>query len=648
MQEQSLSYKILIIEDSKFFSKLLAKSLSKNGHHTAQAYSLREGMEQLDTKSFDYIILDLILPDGEGDQVIDALPKNIRHKVIVLSASNDIQRRDYLFEAGILDYFSKSNPLEMILKDINDLLYELKYNPRINILVVDDSAFMRRMIKNSLAPKRYNIFEANCAETGLEILKNNNINLLLLDYEMPNTNGAMMLEKIKSQTNFLSLPVIMISSKNDKDIIARVLKHGANDFIHKPFSTEELLLKCNLQIKAHIHFQLLEQKEKQLKEVVEKLSIEKDAKSQFLANMSHEIRTPLNAILGFVDLLKEHTTDQKSQEYLDVVDSSSQHLLGVVNDILDLSKIESKKIELENEAFDVYKLFSETVALFKAVAKSNEIKLQLEIDSNIPHALYGDALRIKQVVSNLLSNAIKFTPQYKQVTLQLSYPDSRLRVEVIDEGIGIASDKLEKIFEEFSQADSSTSRKYGGTGLGLSISSKLVALMHGKLHVKSTLHKGSTFYFILPLEKAKAIQKIEKISDETKIFNKKVLLVEDNKANQMYMEILLKKLHLEFEIAKDGLEAIEMFKNSSYDLILMDENMPNLNGLEALKQLVEIEKTTQSIHTPVIALTANALKGDKERFLEAGMDAYLTKPVNKEKLVEAISNVLHIGVLHAK
>ena len=640
MRQKLKSYKILIIEDSKMFNNILARLLSKNGHQTTQAYSLAEGMEQLENNGFDYILLDLILPDGEGDEVIDALPKNIRHKVIVLSASDDMQRRDYLFDAGVLDYFSKSSPLDVILKDVNDLLYELENNPLINILVVDDSTFMRRMIKSALAAKKYNIYEANSAEAGMEILQSNKINLLLLDYEMPGENGAMMLEKIKSQKKFLSLPVIMVSSKTDKDVIARVLKHGANDFIHKPFSTEELLLKCNLQIKAYNYFQIIEQKERELQDVVEKLHAEKNAKSQFLANMSHEIRTPLNAIIGFVDLLKEHIVDEKPKEYLEVVNSSSQHLLGVINDILDLSKIENKKIELENEPFETRKLFGEILTLFKAVAKLNDVKLELDIDEKVPDALNGDELRIKQIVSNLLSNAIKFTPKGKRVILRLGYDDAKLLVEVIDEGIGIAEDKLEKIFEEFSQADSSTTRKYGGTGLGLSISSKLVAIMNSKLEVKSTLDEGSRFYFLLTLDEAKIIHEKEKKLDETKVAGKKVLLVEDNKANQMYMKILLGKLRMEFEIASDGLEAVEMFKNGSYDAVLMDENMPNLNGMEATKKILEFERAWEIEHTPIIALTANALKGDRERFLEAGMDEYLTKPVNKESLVVAISTVL--------
>ncbi|MGM0623976.1 MAG: response regulator [Campylobacterota bacterium] len=632
-------YTILIIEDSKVFSKVLAKSLQKTGHSTVQAYSLQQGIEQIESKDFDFIILDLILPDGEGDQIIDELPKKMRQKVIVLSADKDIQRRDYLFESGVLDYFSKSNPLDMILKDINDLLCELEYNETVNVLTVDDSDFMRRMIKTVLAPKKYNIFEAEGAKEGMEILKNNTINLLLLDYEMPDIDGAQMLEQIKSQKEFLSLPVIVVSSKNDKEIIARVLKHGANDFIHKPFSTEELLLKCDLQIKEYIHFQLLQQKEKQLHEAVEKLHFEKNAKSEFLANMSHEVRTPLNAIVGFVDLLQEKIDDKGSKEYLDIIDSSSQHLLGVINDILDLSKIDNKKLEIEKNAFDVKKLFHNTIALFQAVAKQKNVSLHLAISQRVPEFVSADELRIKQVVSNLLSNAVKFTPNDKTVTLRLDYTEGLLSVEVIDEGIGIAEEKLENIFEEFSQADSSTTRQYGGTGLGLSISSKLVGLMGSKLQVQSRLHEGSCFYFSLPVAPANGTKPIDEQRQNKEIELENILLVEDNEANQMFMKVLLKKFNANIVVASDGLEAVEKFKNETFDLILMDESMPNLSGIEATKQILEIEQTWQKPHTPIIALTANALKGDREKFLEAGMDEYMTKPVDRKKLQKIFSKI---------
>lgn len=365
------------------------------------------------------------------------------------------------------------------------------------------------------------------------------------------------------------------------------------------------------------------------------------SKSEFLANMSHEIRTPLNAILGFIDLLKEKEDDTEKLKYIATVQSSSTTLLGIINDILDFSKIESGNLGIDKVDFNVDAEFSTLVELFKAKASEKSVNLTLIMDENMPSALNSDPLRIKQVIANLLSNALKFTPRNGKVALQIGYKNKQLIVSVKDSGIGVPKDKQKHIFKAFSQAESSTTRKYGGTGLGLSISSRLISMLGGKLQLESEEGKGSTFSFAIDVE----IGKYKKVTSTLKpealnLQGKKILLVEDNKANQMFMSLILKKFKLQFEIANDGLEAITAFENDSYDLILMDENMPNLNGIEATKCILEIEKEKALIHTPIVALTANALKGDREKFLDAGMDEYLTKPINKEKLAETFKAFL--------
>ena len=355
-------------------------------------------------------------------------------------------------------------------------------------------------------------------------------------------------------------------------------------------------------------------------------------KSEFLANMSHEIRTPLNAILGFIDLLKDRIKEPQSREYLQIIDSSSHHLLGVINDILDFSKLENGKLHVEKIDFDVQKEFATIYQLFNAQVSEKNIDLVMHINSNVPSVLVGDPLRIKQVISNLLSNAIKFTPENKKIYLTIDYSDNSLGVSIKDEGIGIEKEKLSLIFEAFSQANSSTTREYGGTGLGLSISSELVRLMGGKLKAKSILGKGSEFYFKIPASEGKLQTFLTLHKQNMSFKGKKILLVEDNKANQVFMKVVLNKLDLAYDIANDGLEAVEMFGNNSYDLILMDENMPNMSGIEATKEILSLESERGQKHTPIIALTANALKGDREKFIDAGMDEYLTKPVDRKKL----------------
>jgi len=358
------------------------------------------------------------------------------------------------------------------------------------------------------------------------------------------------------------------------------------------------------------------------------------SKSQFLANMSHEIRTPLNAILGFVNILKDSEKDKEKLKYLNTINDSSKTLLGVINDILDLSKIESGKLDIDKIDFNPKKEFEVLLHLFDAQSKQKNISLILNIDSNIPSIINSDPLRIKQIISNLLSNAIKFTKDGKKVLVDINYKNKLLNISIKDEGIGIAKDKLNHIFEPFNQEDSSTTRRFGGTGLGLSISRELINLLGGELKVKSEIGIGSEFYFSIPISigKESKEQISNSIKESSDFSNIKLLLVEDNKANQMFMKITFKKMNILFDIANDGIEAIDMFKNNTYDIIFMDENMPNMNGIEATKNILEIENRLNLKHTPIVALTANALKGDRERFLEAGMDEYMSKPLDKKEL----------------
>ncbi len=361
-------------------------------------------------------------------------------------------------------------------------------------------------------------------------------------------------------------------------------------------------------------------------------------KSEFLANMSHEIRTPLNAIIGFIDVLKEEETNDVNLGYLNIVSTSSKSLVNIINDILDFSKIESGKLGIEYIDFQCYEEFDMTKELFKAKADEKNITLQINY-KEVPKYLKSDILRIKQIINNLLSNAIKFTPNGKTITISIEYKDKELLVAVKDEGVGINQDKLESIFEAFSQEDLSTSRKYGGTGLGLSISSSLVNLLGGKLKVKSNVGLGSVFYFNIPVELGEAIEKeTQTIVNSDTLKDKKILLVEDIETNQKIMKVLLEKKGMHMDIANDGLEALDMFTKNQYDCILMDENMPNMNGIEATKEILSYEKDNKLLHTPIIALTGNAVQGDKERLLAVGMDEYLNKPIDKDKLYKIISS----------
>ena len=376
----------------------------------------------------------------------------------------------------------------------------------------------------------------------------------------------------------------------------------------------------------------------QLKEKVKESNVANQAKSDFLSVMSHEIRTPLNAIIGFVQILKRTETDSKKIGYLAIIDRSSKVLTNVINDILDISKIESGKINLERIAFHPQSEFLSVFSLFEQSANEQGTVLINFISPTLPKTVKSDILRIKQILSNLLSNAIKFTPQGKNIKFIVKFnkDKSSLYFEIKDSGIGISAENIENITQVFTQADNSTARKYGGSGLGLSIVTKFLKLFDSELKIESKLGQGSKFSFEI---------KVDVVTDSIEIDNednqidaldfseKKILIAEDNKTNQMLVELILDDMDIEVAIANDGVEALEMFKKDKFDMVLMDINMPNKNGIEAM---IDIKDYEQSLKTPIIALTANAVSGDKEKYLDLGFDDYIAKPIENEELVRVL------------
>jgi len=424
---------------------------------------------------------------------------------------------------------------------------------------------------------------------------------------------------------------------NQKDKIQQVVSEVLRNFLFVSLVFVILALFITIYLSQLLET-IFDKYESSLIKEKEKAQNAAKVKSEFLANMSHEIRTPLNAMFGFIKILQEKELDDEAYKYLNIIEKSGENLLTIINDILDFSKLESGKFQIEKISFNPKEEIEVIHELFGTKASEKNILLKIE-EKGLKYNLISDPTRIKQIIANLLSNAIKFTPEGKTIILKVEYDENRekLFVGVEDNGIGIPKHKQDTIFQAFSQADTSTTRKYGGTGLGLTISYKLVKLLGGELKVDSIVGSGSIFYFIIPAKKGELItDKPEQIhkSITKEEYNYYVLLVEDNKANQMFMKIILKKLGIRFDIANDGIEAIEMFEKNRYDLILMDENMPNMNGIEATKKIRQIEREQNLDETIIVALTANALEGDKDRFILAGMNYYLSKPLDIEKLKE--------------
>ena len=400
-------------------------------------------------------------------------------------------------------------------------------------------------------------------------------------------------------------------------------------------------LNAELDEKIEARTKALKEAKEEAKEAQYRAEEASRAKSTFLASMSHEIRTPLNAINGFISLLKADEEDAKKTKQLNIIQEASGILTDLISDILDLSKIESGRLELNPSDFEPEKLFIPIIELYQAKAAEKDIKLKYTCSENSKKiaTLHSDPLRIRQILNNLLSNAIKFTPNEGHIQVDIRFTKHNLGIRVKDSGIGIDEKNFERIFEAFKQSEKNIENIYGGTGLGLAICKQISKQLGGTLMVSSQLGEGSSFVFSIPITEGKKVKvvKEEKKGIVPEIINAHVLVAEDVRANQMFMSMTLKRHGITCDIANDGEETVLLAKTKNYDLILMDENMPKMNGSEAMKVIRQYEKKSNKRHIPVIALTANALQGDKERLLALGMDGYLSKPINPDELTYQIA-----------
>jgi PAS domain S-box-containing protein len=374
-----------------------------------------------------------------------------------------------------------------------------------------------------------------------------------------------------------------------------------------------------------------------MKELSQKSTAASHAKSEFLANMSHEIRTPINGVIGMTALLLDSGLNQEQLEYARDVQVSAQSLLIVINDILDFSKIEAGKLDIEKLDFDLENLIDETARSFSWAMSNKSVTFVVSCEKNAKHLFVGDPGRIRQVLNNLLSNAIKFTANgsisLDARVLQKHANSTEFLFSVADTGIGLSPAAQEKLFQAFSQGDASTARKYGGTGLGLSISKKLVEILGGQMGVESVEGQGSKFWFKLTLENSQAatLKKLSATSPKTVFTNARILVAEDNSVNQKILLAMLTKMGYTAQTVANGNEVLSLLRDQDFDLILMDCQMPECDGYAATVKIRE-SRTLACRNIPIIAMTANALKGDREKCLASGMDDYASKPIAMDDL----------------
>ena len=503
-----------------------------------------------------------------------------------------------------------------------------------SVLIVDDEHLNMIALTNILSSD-YSVFAVKDGQDAIEYAEEFVPDVILLDIMMPEMDGYAVIAALKNSEKTKNIPVIFITGLIEPADEEKGLSMGAADYISKPFSPIIVKLRVQNQIKIINQTRL----------IIEKETAEKSsrARREFLSRMSHEMRTPMNAIMGLIALSKKMAEIDKRDSMLDKMSSSADHLMRLIDDVLDISDIEDKKLQLSLAAFGFGDMIRKIINKINPEIRAKQQTLTTDIDPSIPDIIIGDERRLAQIILSLLSNACKFTPELgsTQINAFVRGVEAELlilQIEVVDNGIGISKEQCEGIFMSFEQADGGIDRKLGGAGLELAISKHIVELMDGEIWVESDLGKGSIFAFTVKMQlKAPEIKDDSPISLE----GKRLLLAEDVEINREIVMSMLEDTGLEIICAENGREAVDLYQAASdpFDIILMDINMPEMDGLEATSRIRALA-TPDKAQIPIIAMTANVLMSEVETYLAKGMTDHIGKPVDFDKMLSKLYRYL--------